>query len=212
MESLMKKHARGLITMLGITMLVMGGTALAQQAPTPSADPAKVEAGDYKIDPTHTRVIFSYKHLGFSTSYGLFTKPSAKIHFDPQNPSLSTLEVTFDMTGIDTTVAKLDEHLRSEQFFDVAKFPTATFRSTKVTMTGPTAGTIVGDLTVHGVTKPVTLTVTFNGGGVHPMAKVFAIGFDASGTIRRSEFGVGAYVPLVGDEVALTISAEFDKI
>ncbi len=184
--------------------------AFAQQA-GPTTDPAKVEGGDFVMDRDHARVIFSYTHLGFSQSYGLFTESGAKLHFDPKAPANSSLEVTVDLNGIDTTVPKLDEHLKSAAFFDVAKYPTATFKSTKVVVTGPTTGTITGTLTLHGVTKPVTLQARFNGGGVSPITKAYVVGFNAVGQIKRSDFGISAYVPAVSDEVTLNISAEFDR-
>ena len=106
----------------------------------------------------------------------------------------------------------MDAHLKSPDFFDAAKFPTASFKSTKIEVTGPSSGKITGDLTLHGVTKPVTLNASFNGGGINPMSKAYVLGFNATGTVKRSEFGISTYVPAVGDEVTLTISAEFDRV
>jgi polyisoprenoid-binding protein YceI len=149
--------------------------------------------------------------MGYSVSYGLFTDFTGQLVIDPKSPASSTLDVTVNMKSIDTTVPTLDEHLEGSQFFDVAKFPTATFKATKITPAGATTGTVVGDLTLHGVTKPVTLEATFNGGGLNPSGKAFVAGFNATGTIKRSDFGVGAFAPMVGDDVTLTISAEFDQ-
>ena len=110
-----------------------------------------------------------------------------------------------------TTDPKLDEKLKSDAFFDTAKFPTATFKSTTIEMTGADTGKLAGDLTLHGVTKPVTLDVAFNGAGTPPMTKLYIVGFDAVGKLKRSDFGITNYIPLVGDEVELVISAEFDR-
>ena len=174
-----------------------------------TTDPAVLEAGDYTMDPGHARILFGYKHQGFSTSYGFFALPTAKLHFEPKDLAKSTLEVDVDLNNIDTTVPKLDAHLKSEDFFDVAKFPTAVFKATKVVATSATAGTVTGDLTLHGVTKPVTLNVTFSGGAT--VRGGYTLGFDATTVIKRSDFGVKTYVPMVGDDVTLTISAEFHK-
>ena len=199
-----------LSTLSVLSVLVVATPAPAQTAPT--TDLAKVEGGNFAIDKNHAKIIFSTSHFGFSTYYGLFTSFDARMHFDPKAPTASTLEVTIDLNGIDTTNPKLDSHLKSPDFFDVAKYPQATFKATTIRTTGPTTGTIVGDLTLHGVTKPVTLLASFAGGGVNPMTKAYVLGFSATGTLNRSDFGVSAYVPAVGDTVTLTISGEFDRI
>lgn len=197
-------------TIAFLLSMVVAIPAFAQQA-GPTTDLAKLEGGVFSVDKGHAKIIFSYSHFGYSTSYGLFTDFDAKLTFDPKTPASSALEATINLDGIETTVAKLNEHLKTPDFFDTAKFPGASFKSTKITVTGPTTGTVTGDLTLHGVTKPVTLDVTFNGGGVN-MAKKYDLGFNATGHVKRSDFGLGAYVPMVGDDVALTISAEFDRV
>lgn len=185
--------------------------AFAQSAGGPSTDLAQVEGGHFAVDKSHAKIIFSTTHFGFSTYYGIFTDFDAKLDFDPKAPAKSALDVTINTDGIDTTNPKLDAHLKSPDFFDAAKFPTATFKATKIEVTGKTTGTITGDLTLHGVTKPVTLKATFNGGGVNPLSKAYVLGFNATGTVKRTEFGITTYAPLVGDDVELTISAEFDR-
>ena len=197
----------GILAFLVLAALAV--PASAQQPAGPSTDLSKIEGGSYTLDRGHARIIFSYTHLGFSTSYGMFTDFTGKLNFDPKAPAKSSLTVTVNLNGIDTTVAKLDEHLKSSAFFDVAQFPTATFTTTAIKVTGLASGTITGDLTLHGVTKPVTLDATFNGGAVHPMLKVSDLGFNASGHVKRSDFGMNGFVPMVGDDVTLTISAEF---
>ncbi len=192
-----------------LSVLAFTTPAPAQEAPT--TDLSKVQGGNFSIDKNHAKIIFSTTHFGFSTYYGLFTDFDAKLTFDPKAPTASKLEVAIDLNGIDTTNPKLDTHLKSPDFFDVAKFPHASFKSTSIAVTGPTTGTITGDLTLHGVTKPVTLTASFAGGGINPMTKAYVLGFSATGTLKRSDFGVSAYVPAVGDTVTLTISGEFDR-
>lgn len=180
------------------------------QAPVPTTDLSKVEGGVFNIEKNHARLVFSYSHFGYSVSYGFFTDFSGKLTFDPKSPVNSKLDVDVNMNGIETTVPKLNDHLKTADFFDVAKYPTASFRSSAITVTGPTTGKVTGDLTLKGVTKPVTLDVVFNGGGVN-MMKVYDLGFNATGQIKRSDFNLGAYVPMVGDDVTLTISVEFNK-
>ena len=190
--------------------LSLATPALAAPATVP--DLAKAEGGSFAIDKNHAKILFSLSHFGFSTYYGLFTGFDAKLGYDPKAPAKSALDVTVDVGSIATTNPKLDEHLKSPDFFDVAKFPTASFKAGAITVTGPAAGTIAGQLTLHGVTKPVVLKASFNGGGVNPVSQKYVLGFDATTVLKRSEFGITAYVPMVGDEVTLTISGEFNRV
>jgi polyisoprenoid-binding protein YceI len=162
----------------------------------------------YKLDPGHTMVLFSWNHFGFSNPTANLGQVDGTLVYDEAAPTKSTVEATLPLAGLDTFVPKLDEHLKSADFLDAAKFPTVTFKSTKVTSAGKDKLKVVGDLTVHGVTKPVTLDVTVNKVGPHPMMKVQTAGFDATATIKRSDFGVGAYVPNVSDEIKIRITTE----
>jgi polyisoprenoid-binding protein YceI len=170
---------------------------------------APVLAADtYKLDPTHTEVTFQWTHMGFSKPTGKFMNAVGSVTLDEADPAKSSVAVSFDINGINTGVTKLDDHLKSPDFFDAAKFPTATFKSTNVQVTSPTTAKVTGDLTLHGVTKPVTLDVTLNKLGEHPMKKKKAAGFSATGTIKRSDFGMAMFVPAVSDEIDLEITAE----
>jgi len=162
----------------------------------------------YKLDPGHTMVLFSWNHFGFSNPTANLGQVDGTLVYDEGAPTKSTVEATLPLAGLDTFVPKLDEHLKSADFLDAAKFPTVTFKSTKVTSAGKDKLKVTGDLTVHGVTKPVTLDVTVNKVGPHPMMKVQTAGFDATATIKRSDFGVGAYVPNVSDEIKIRITTE----
>ena len=162
----------------------------------------------YKLDPNHTNVIFTWNHLGFSNPSGYAALGEGTLVFDEKDPAKSSIEVTLPITGFDTHVSKLNDEFQSAEFFDAGKFPTATFKSTSVTSIGGGNFKVTGDLTVHGVTKPLVLTAHLNKVGVHPMAKVQAIAFDATGTLNRSDFGVKAYVPYVSDEIKLQITTE----
>ncbi|HEU0152911.1 MAG TPA: YceI family protein [Arenimonas sp.] len=165
-------------------------------------------ADKYRIDPTHTQVEFTYSHMGFSNITGRFDTVQGEFLFDPANPTQSSVDITIPVDSISTGVDKLDEHLLKADFFDAATYPTATFKSTGVTAAGEGKLDVAGDLTIHGVTRPVVLAVTINKIGEHPMAKVPAAGFDATTTILRSDYGVGGYVPVVGDEVRIDITVE----
>lgn len=165
-------------------------------------------AEKYEIDPTHTQVQFTYSHLGFSNITGRFDQVQGDFRFDVADPTQSSVTITIPVQSISTGVDKLDEHLLKADFFDAAQFPTATFTSTGVTAAGEGKLAVAGDLTIHGVTRPVVLDVTINKIGEHPMRKRPAAGFDARATLKRSDFGVGAYVPMVGDEVTLSITVE----
>ena len=162
----------------------------------------------YRIDPNHTQVEFSWTHFGFSHITGRFDKVEGTFLFDPADPTQSSVEVTIPISSIDTGVDDLDEHLRSSDFFDEEKFPTATFKSTKVERVDENELKVNGDLTIHGVTKPVVLDVTINRIGDHPMGKRAAAGFDAKLTVKRSDFGVAKYVPNVSDEIVIEITTE----
>lgn len=165
-------------------------------------------ADKYDIDPTHTQVQFTYNHLGFSNITGRFDEVTGDFLFDAADPTQSSVSITIPVASISTGVEKLDQHLLTADFFDATQFPTATFKSTSVTAAGEGKLAVAGDLTIHGVTRPVVLDVTINGIGEHPMRKLPAAGFDASASIKRSDFGVGGYVPAVGDEVKLSITVE----
>ncbi len=178
-------------------------TALLLAAGSATATPVR-----YDLDPNHTRIDFSWTHFGFSHPMGRFDRFEGDFRFDPADPTQSSVTVTIPVDSIDTGVAKLDAHLKTDEFFDVARYPTATFKSTRVERSGEHDLKVTGDLTLHGVTRPVVLDVVVNKIGQHPMAGRAAAGFDASATIRRSDFGISNYVPNVSDEIRLSISTE----
>jgi polyisoprenoid-binding protein YceI len=169
---------------------------------------ASAESVTYKIDPNHTVVLATWNHFGYSNPSANFGQASGTIVYDAAAPERSSVEVTLPMSGLDTFVPKLDEHLKSADFFDAAKYPAATFRSTAVKALGDGRLEVTGNLDLHGTSKPVVLDVKLNKSEPHPMGKAPAIGFDASTTIRRTEFGIDKYVPMVSDEIALRITTE----
>jgi len=182
--------------------------AAAAPAEAPAAEAIKPVAGTYQLDPSHTDVLVQWTHFGFSQPSAQFGISEGTLTWDADDVSKSSVQVSIPVTAIDTFVDKLDEHLKSGDFFDAGKFPNATFKSTSVAAAGTNKLTVTGDLTIRDVTKPVTLDVTLNGAGEHPMLKKQAIGFSATGTIKRSDFGVGAYAPNVSDDVQLRITTE----
>lgn len=163
---------------------------------------------EYAFDPGHTQVEASYNHFGYSNITLRFEQVEGSLVYDAENPAASSAKATIQIASVDSGVDKLDAHLQSPDFFDAAKFATATFASTKVEAAGEGKLAMTGDLTIHGVTLPVTFDVTINKVGEHPMSKKPAAGFDAHATIKRSDFGVGAYAPNVSDEVKLEITVE----
>ena len=161
----------------------------------------------YNVDGSHTFPRFSYSHFGLSTQLSSFKNTSGKVVFDAQAKT-GSVDITIDMKSVNTGFEDFNGHIQGEDFLDTAKFPTATFKSTKVTFEGDKPKSIDGVLTIKGVSKPVTLTVTRFLAMPHPMMKKPAIGADAFTTIKRSEFGAGKFAPYVGDEVRIDIALE----
>lgn len=176
-----------------------------------SKDPSTVQAGSYALETSHARVVFAVSHMGFSTWYGDFAGATGTLTLDPKALAEAKLDISIPVATVTTTNAKVDQELKSEKWFDAAKYPTITFRSTKVAVTSPTTAKVTGDLTFHGVTKPTTLDVSFKGAGTNPLTKKVTIGFDATGALKRSDFGQSTYVPMIGDDITLMISAPFEK-
>ena len=190
----------------------MVGLVLFAGMPAMAADTENVPKGNYAIDASHAQVIFAVTHMGLSTFYGRLGKVTGTLSFDVAAPEQSVLDVQIDMTTIDTHVPKLDADLTSS-FFNATKFPTATFKATKITKTGDHTGTVTGDLTIKDVTKPVTLNVTFNGGRDSPIPfQPYRLGFDATATIKRSDFGLTNtfWSGFVSDDITLAIEAELE--
>ena len=162
----------------------------------------------YQIDPTHTATVFSWSHFGFSTPSANFSNIQGTINVDNEKPANSSVNVTIPLSSLNTNVAALDEHLKKAEFFDAINYPNITFKSTKVEFLGNNQYKITGNLTVKDVTKPVVLDAVMNKQGEHPMTKLQSIGFNATTSFDRSAFGVGAYVPNVGDKITVNITTE----
>jgi polyisoprenoid-binding protein YceI len=196
----------------------------ASTAPTPAAGepvvapgPTKAPAGAYEIDPTHTNLTFKLSHLGFSNYTAKFAKVEGKLNFDPANPAAMTVEATIDPASLELNAPPkgFHEEIIGKGWLDAGAFPAITFKSTKVEPTGANTANVTGDFTLHGVTKPIVLAVTFNGGWPPNAFDGARIGFSAKGALKRSDFGVGAGLPPpgtnfgVGDQISVAIETEF---
>ena len=171
--------------------------------------PAAFAATTYTLDPGHTQVVFSWSHFGYSNPTAQFGDIQGTLVYDEADPTRSSVEVKIDLGSVNSNVPKLDEHLEAPDFFDAAKFPQATFKSTQVEK-GAKPGTlkVTGDLDLHGVKRPVVLDVTVNKVAAHPMSKAQSAGFDATATIKRTDWGIDKYAPNVSDEIKLRITTE----
>jgi polyisoprenoid-binding protein YceI len=192
-----------------IALSAAGAPALAQAAPA-------APAGAYVNDATHTSLEWRIKHQGLSFYTARFTKVDAQLDFNEADVSKSKLSVTVDPKSVETDYAKTRSDTRDfnaeivgEQILNTPKFPTITFKSTKVAKTGADKGTVTGDLTFLGVTKPVTLAITYNGNRPDPRTQKHKLGFSATGTIKRSDFGLAYGAAFLGDEVQIVIETEF---
>lgn len=180
--------------------------ALAVAATTGMAAPEK-----YTLDPSHSQIMFSYEHLGFSTTYGLFSGFEGEITFDQEEPEASSVTVSFPAKSMLTGWEQRFEHFMTEDFFGAEENETVTFASTGIELTGEKTAKITGDLTMNGITKPVVLDAVLNQAGMHPQANAPWAGFSATTTVLRSDFDMGMFAPYVSDEVKVNISIEAQK-
>jgi polyisoprenoid-binding protein YceI len=208
---------------------VSSGVVLAQQAPqtapvgpgTAVVEPGvrkihfgvdEIPAGTYDVDTRETLVRYEVDHMGFSEFWGTFPGATGTLVIDPKAFGAAKIDVKVPIAQVETTNRELNGQLFSDEFFDAEDYPWMKFSSTKVVRTGPKTFEVTGDLTMHNVTKPIVLDVTFHGAGNNPFSgKDVFVGFDAKGMVRRSDFGLGKYVPIVSDETTITISAAFKQ-
>lgn len=200
-------------------MVAVAGSSFAAGMPAfkaPDTDYKTMEAGTYVLDPSHASVVWRVWHMGASHFAGRFNKIVATAQVDPKNLAKSGVSVTIDPASVDTGNLVLDAKVGGGEFFESDKYPSIAFKSTKLEVTdgvngSKASGKMYGDLTLHGVTKPVVLDVVFNGHGLSPMGGGQRLGFSAKGMIKRSDFGISYGVPMVGDEVEFVIETEFTK-
>jgi polyisoprenoid-binding protein YceI len=185
--------------------------ATAAIAAVTMSSPAFAASESYVLDASHSQIVFSYNHLGYSTNYGMFSGFEGTIAFDQDNPAASSVNVSFPVRSMMTGWEARFEHFMGQDFFGAGEEEMVTFTSTSIEVTGDTTALITGDLTLNGVTKPIVLDATLNQVGDHPMANKPWAGFDATTTLIRSEFNVGNFAPFVSDEVEVMISVEAMK-
>ncbi len=173
---------------------------------------SNITPGSYELDDTHAYLSFSYSHLGLSNPQIQFADFEASLELNGDDMSLSQVRITIDAASVNSTVPELDDDLKGPDFFDVANHPEITFQSTAYEETSDSSGRLTGDLSVRGVTLPVTLDVTINSASMNPLNRKEMIGFSATGSINRSDYGLTAYAPLVGDELSLAVQIEFEKV
>lgn len=185
--------------------------ALAAVLAAASAGAAVAGAEKYVLDASHSQIVFGYNHLGFSTSYGMFSGFEGEIMFDADAPANSSVSVSMPVKSMMTGWEARFNHIMSPDFFDASDDDMITFTSTGIEVTGDETAMITGDLSMNGMTKSVVLDAKLNQVGNHPQAQKPWAGFDATATILRSDYGVGAFAPFVGDEISVTISIEAMK-
>lgn len=194
----------GMLSGVGLVLLAGLTTAVAQDQP-PAAPPSA--SGTYKLDPVHSSNVFRIKHLNVANFYGRFNEMSGSFTLDEAAPEKSRFEVTIKTASVDTNNADRDKHVRSPELFDVEKYPEMTFRSKSVKPAGENALDVSGELTFRGVTKPLDVKIERTGSGPG-MRGEFRTGFETTFTIKRSDFGMTALLPGLGDEVRITVSVE----
>lgn len=177
-----------------------------------AAVPAFAASNTYVLDPSHSQVVFNYNHLGYSTSYGMFSGFEGKIAFDDTDPAKSAVEVSFPVKTMLTGWQARFDHLMTKDFFDATDDELVTFKSTGIEVTGEKTAKITGDLTLNGVTKSVVLDAALTQAGEHPMEKKPWAGFTGTTVLKRSDYNLGQFAPFVSDEVNVNISVEAMKV
>lgn len=183
-----------------------GAATMALAVTTASAEPVR-----YSFDKSHTVITFGWNHLGFSNPTARLTDFAGTAAMDEDNLAQSAIAIDFRVVDIDPGHGEFFKHLMSEDFFEAKTYPAGRFVTTEIRSKGGDAYTVIGDLTLHGQTHPVTLDATLNKQGKHPLKDVYVMGFDATGTLMRSQWGLGKYAPAVSDEITLTITTELTK-
>ena len=172
---------------------------------------AQLEKGNYKLDQTHVAVLFKINHMGLSTFVGRFNKVDASLQFDPANIAAAKLSAVIDVASLDANNPDLEQTLRGSSWLDTDKYPQAFFKTISVSVLDPNSAVFAGELTLHGVTAPINLTVTFNGGANNMLTGFYTLGFSATSAFNRSTYGIDYLVPAIGDQVAIEVFAEFQQ-
>jgi len=184
-------------------------TPLAVVTHTTDSDPSHVPEGHYQLDPHHWSVLFDVDHLHYSRFVMRFDRVSASLDYGPHGFADSRASAVIDASSIDTNVAELNRMVSGPDMLDAKQYPEIRFESTRLKSTGPATAELTGNLTIHGVTQPVTLSVVLEGAAPNPLTKAETLGFSATGTFDRASFGRTKWFPAVGNDVHVTIQAEF---
>ena len=204
----MRRHPlRNLILPLVACLVLIGCGQLLQ--PNVQADATALRAGDYQLDKQHAVLLWKVNHLGFSKYVGRFNEFDASLSYDPENPSAAQVAIVVQTASLDVNFPQFEEDLRGTSWFNVASYPDASFESTSADLDANGNGTVSGNFTLLGVTKPVTFDVLFNGGARNPLTQNYTVGFEVNGVIKRSDFGMTNLLPAVGDEIELEMHVEF---
>ncbi|WP_206957518.1 YceI family protein [Trinickia acidisoli] len=193
------------------TLSMSACTPLRVVTHTVSADEARVPVGDYVLDADHWSITFDVEHLKYSRFVMRFDRAHGTLHWKTGGLDASTVDVAIDAGSVDTKVPLLDKVVKGPDMFDAATYPTIQFVGKRFVAAGPAQGKLEGDLTIRGVTRPMTLDVTFNGYGRNPLTKADTLGFSAQGAFSRAQFGLGTWYPAVGNDVRVRIEAEFER-
>jgi polyisoprenoid-binding protein YceI len=196
---------------LGFALLCASCTAVKVATHQTSSDPIDAPAGAYHLDPHHWSVTFDVDHFGYSRFVMRFDRMKADLDFHPEDPTRSKVTAHIETASLDTNDPELDELVKGPELLEAERFPEITFQSRELRAIGKNTGEMTGDLTIHGVTVPVTLSVTFNGGAPNPLTGRHTLGFSASGHFSRGAFGLMHWYPAVGREIQLRIEAEFEN-
>ena len=198
------------IHLTSTALALLAATAISATSIASPGTLREIKAGAYKPDPDHTQIVFSLSHLGFTEYTGIFSGATGSLQLDPTKLEASKLNISIPVQSITTTTPKLTDELKGDQWFNTAQFPTATFVSTSISPGADGSFKVSGNLTLHGVTKPVVLVAHFVGSGVNPVTKTYTVGFEASTVIKRGDFGISAYLPVLGGDVTLKIAGAFE--
>jgi polyisoprenoid-binding protein YceI len=174
------------------------------------AAPAFAAVETYQLEKTHVDLLFTINHAGFTEKHGSFRDLDATLQYDADHPEKSQVSVTVKTDSLDTGFAPRDKDVESDKFLDVAKYPEMRFVSTKITPGSNGTLLVEGNLTLHGLTQPLILHATLNKAAPNPFDKRPTLGFSATGTLKRSDFGISTYLPMIGDLITITIDAEFN--
>ena len=201
-------YLRAIPTALIATFILLSLNSCSLLAPSVTSEFSQLRAGQYQLDPQHASLAFKVSHLGLSSYVGRFNRFDASLDFDPADIGSAQLQASIHTASIDSNNAKLDETLRGSSWLDSDSFPEARFNSTSVTATG-SGFNFNGDLTLRGVSYPISLHGEFLGAAVNRLNGRYTLGFRAKGSINRSDFGIDSYLAMIGDQVTLEIEAEF---